>query len=265
MSNLPNNCCSFDTRRLSGLAPGPCRGITAWLWFVAANGQIFGFLFATSSQTSAKRALLQLLVEEELALPENLHKVASLRLNRTIVLVGMMGAGKTSVGKRLAAHLQVPFVDSDHEIETAANMPISEIFARFGEQYFREGEQRVIARLVGGPACVLATGGGAFISAANRAIISAHAVSVWLKADVETLYDRVKNKPGRPLLQGADAKAILEKLLQERASSYAQADVIVESTPGIAQEVMAGRIMAAVGESDVLVDRVPVTLQEAVS
>ena len=227
--------------------------------------KFFGFLFAASSQTSAKRVLLQLLAEEELDLPENLHKVASLHLNRTIVLVGMMGAGKTSVGKRLAAALRVPFVDSDHEIETAANMPISEIFARFGEKYFRDGEQRVIARLVAGSPCVLATGGGAFISAKNRAMIAEHAVSVWLKADVETLYDRVKNKPGRPLLQVSDAKAVLEKLANERAASYAQADVIVESTPGIAQEVMAGRIIAAVGESDAQLHRAPATLQEAVS
>ena len=96
-------------------------------------------------------------------------------------------------------------------------------------------------------------------------MIAEHAVSVWLKADVETLHDRVKNKPGRPLLQVADAKAVLEKLANERTASYAQADVIVESTPGIAQEVMAGRIIAAVGESDALLQRVPATLQEAVS
>ncbi len=193
---------------------------------------------------------------------EILHRSAGLRLNRTIVLVGLMGAGKTSVGKRLAAMLHVPFVDSDHEIETAANMPISEIFARFGEQYFRDGEQRVIARLVAGSPCVLATGGGAFVSEVNRAAIGAHAVSVWLKADVETLYDRVKNKSGRPLLQSSDPKGVLERLSVERAPTYEMAEVIVESPPGIAQEVMAGRIVAAIIALELTQDRRPKTLQE---
>lgn len=216
-------------------------------------------------QTSAKRGLLQLLAWEELALPENMHNTAGLRLNRTIVLVGLMGAGKTSVGKRLAALLHAPFVDSDHEIVEAANMPISEIFARFGEQYFRDGEQRVIARLVAGPPCVLATGGGAFVPQANRTIIGSHATSVWLKANVETLFDRVKNKPGRPLLQTSDPKSVLERLAVERAPAYGQAEVIVESTAGIAQEEMAARIIEAIRALDLATGRVPPTLQEVVS
>ncbi len=213
-------------------------------------------------QANAKRYLLQLLAEEDLVSAETLHKPAGLRLNRSIVLVGLMGAGKSSVGKRLAAMLQVPFIDSDHEIETAANMPISEIFSRFGEQYFRDGEQRVIARLVSGAPCVLATGGGAFVSGLNRSVIARHAVSAWLKADVDTLFDRVKNKPGRPLLQTSDPKAVLERLSSERADSYAKADVTIESTAGIAQEVMATRIIAAILAREQATDRVPPTLSE---
>lgn len=190
------------------------------------------------------------------------QKPPPVRLNRTIVLVGLMGAGKTSVGKRLANLLQVPFVDSDHEIEAAANMPISEIFARYGEQSFRDGEQKVISRLVNGPPCVLATGGGAFVSQANRAIIEDHAVSVWLRAEVDTLYERVKNKPGRPLLQTADPKAVLQRLSTERAPAYAQADVIVDSMPGIAQDLMASRIIEAVQALDARLGTEPPVLQE---
>lgn len=193
---------------------------------------------------------------------EAAQKPPPVRLNRTIVLVGLMGAGKTSVGKRLANLLQVPFVDSDHEIEAAANMPISEIFARYGEQSFRDGEQKVISRLVNGPPCVLATGGGAFVSQANRAIIEDHAVSVWLRAEVDTLYERVKNKPGRPLLQTADPKAVLQRLSTERAPAYAQADVIVDSMPGIAQDLMASRIIEAVQALDARLGTEPPVLQE---
>jgi shikimate kinase len=206
--------------------------------------------------------VLQLLQEVASLSSEAAPRIAVPRLNRTIVLVGMMGAGKSSVGKRLAAFLQVPFTDSDTEIETAANMPVSEIFARFGEQYFRDGEQRVIARLIAGKPGVLATGGGAFVAEANRRAIREGAVSVWLKADVDTLFDRVKHKPGRPLLQGDDPKGVLEKLARQRASTYAEADVTVESTAGIPQDVMAARIIAAIRDAEARQGRRPPTLED---
>lgn len=149
--------------------------------------------------------------------------------DRSVVLVGMMGCGKTSVGRPLAARLKLPFVDADHEIEVAANMAISEIFTQHGEDYFRAGEQRVIARLLRQGAQVLATGGGAFMNAETRSAVKAQAVSVWLKADFETLFERVSRKPTRPLLQGPDPQGTLRRLLREREPVYATADMVIDS------------------------------------
>jgi shikimate kinase len=149
---------------------------------------------------------------------------------RSIVLVGMMGVGKSSVGRRLAARLAVPFVDADAEIEAAAGMSIADIFARHGEDYFRRGEARVIARLLDGGPQILATGGGAFMNPATRSVIQAKGISIWLSADVELLMRRIsKRKHERPLLQTADPVETLRRLLAEREPIYAQADLTIQS------------------------------------
>jgi len=156
---------------------------------------------------------------------------ASLR-ERTIVLVGMMGAGKTSVGKRLAEALRLPFYDADEEIERAAGRTVAEIFEQRGEAEFRDGERRVIARLLEQPPHVLATGGGAFCNPETREIVSRKAVSVWLRASPEVLARRVARKNTRPLLNGRDPRQALDELLEKRAAAYAQADLIIDSGEG---------------------------------
>jgi shikimate kinase len=149
--------------------------------------------------------------------------------DRPIVLVGLMGAGKTSVGRRLAEKLGVPFVDADHEIEAAAGKPIKEIFADHGEAYFREGERRVIQRLIGNGAQVLATGGGAYMNEETRQRIQEHGISVWLRASLPLLMKRVAKRQDRPLLQADDPEAVMRALMEKRYPVYALADVTVES------------------------------------
>jgi shikimate kinase len=149
--------------------------------------------------------------------------------SRSVVLVGMMGAGKSSVGRRLAGRLGLPFVDADTEIEKAAGMSIPEIFSNHGEPYFRAGEARVIARLLEGGPQVLATGGGAFMNAETRAAIRSSGVSVWLRASVDVLARRIKRRTDRPLLKGGDPTATLRRLIDERYPVYAEADLTVES------------------------------------
>lgn len=146
-----------------------------------------------------------------------------------IVLVGLMGAGKTSVGRRLAEKLDIPFVDADHEIEAAAGKSIAEIFADHGESYFREGERRVIQRLIGSGAQVLATGGGAYMNDETRARIQEHGISVWLKASLPLLMKRVLKRQDRPLLKSDDPQAVMRSLIEKRYPVYALADVEVES------------------------------------
>jgi shikimate kinase len=148
---------------------------------------------------------------------------------RSIVLVGMMGAGKSSVGRRLAARLAIPFVDADAQIEEAAQMTIPEIFERYGEADFRSAEARVIARLLDGGPQVLATGGGAFMNPDTRAAIRAKGVSLWLKADVELLLRRVKRRSDRPLLKTGDPAETLRRLMAERDPVYGEADVTILS------------------------------------
>ena len=150
-------------------------------------------------------------------------------VDRPIVLVGLMGAGKTTVGRRLAAALMVPFIDADDEIERAAGLPVAEIFARHGEHEFRRGERRVIARLLQGEPHVLATGGGAFMDAETRALVRTHATSVWLRADIDVLMRRVEKRDNRPLLHSGDPRAVMERLMAERHPIYAEADVTVDS------------------------------------
>jgi shikimate kinase len=163
---------------------------------------------------------------------------------RSIVLVGMMGAGKSSVGRRLAARLGIPFVDADIEIEKAAGMTIPEIFATHGEPYFRAGETRVIARLLEGGPQVLATGGGAFMNTDTRANIRLKGISVWLRATLEVLSRRIKRRNDRPLLTNADPVETLRRLMDERYPVYAEADLTVESRDvpheAIVEEIIEG-------------------------
>jgi shikimate kinase len=148
---------------------------------------------------------------------------------RTIALVGLMGVGKSSVGRRLANALSLPFRDTDTEVEAAAGCSISDIFADLGEEAFRDGERRVIARLLDGPPHVLATGGGAFMNPQTRALIKSKAVSVWLKADLDVLARRVSRKDTRPLLVGKEPLEVLSAQAQARYPAYAEADIAVET------------------------------------
>jgi shikimate kinase len=167
-------------------------------------------------------------------------------LDRHVVLVGMMGAGKTAVGTALARLLGVPFRDTDEAIERAAAMTIPEIFARDGEPFFRQKESQVLVRLLGEPPGVLSTGGGLFLSPENRAAIAGQGVSVWLKADLDLLWSRVRQRSNRPLLRTSDPRGTLERLLAERAPVYALADVVVTSEAGLPVEAMAARVRDAV-------------------
>jgi shikimate kinase len=175
---------------------------------------------------------------------------SALRVDRPIVLVGLMGAGKTTVGRRLAALLKLPFVDADEEIEKAAGLKISEIFARHGEDEFRRGERRVIARLLAGPPHVLATGGGAFMNAETRALVRAHAVSVWLRADIDVLMRRVEKRDTRPLLRQGDPRQVMERLIADRYPVYAEADLIVDSNNGPHASAVAGVVRALTARAD---------------
>ena len=164
-----------------------------------------------------------------------------------MVLVGMMGAGKTSVGRRLAGVLGVPFRDADVEIESAAGCTINEIFERFGEPAFRSGERKVIARLLTDPPHILAAGGGAFVDEETRNRIKDSAVSIWLRAPLDLLIQRVLRKDTRPLLRNTDSRATLERLLREREPIYAQADIVIESDEG-PHDVVVKRIIAALDD-----------------
>ena len=159
--------------------------------------------------------------------------------DRSVVLVGLMGAGKTAIGRRLAVRLGVPFVDADAEIEAAAGCTIGDIFARHGEAAFRDGERRVIARLLSGPPQVIATGGGAFVDPETRARIRAGAISVWLRAELDVLVARCARRGHRPLLKGRDARAVLAGLMAEREPLYAEADIAIESRDGPHEAVVA--------------------------
>ncbi len=147
-------------------------------------------------------------------------------------MVGLMGAGKTAIGHRLAARLALPFIDADSEVEAAAGCTISEIFERHGEAAFRDGERRVITRLLDGPRRVLAIGGGAFIDADTRALIGREAISVWLRAELEVLVRRTARRDSRPLLKRGNPRQILGRLIDERYPIYAQADIVVDSVDG---------------------------------
>ncbi len=166
-------------------------------------------------------------------------------LKKPIVMVGMMGAGKTAVGQALAERLGVRFLDSDEEIVRAANMSIAEIFERDGEAFFRDRESEVIARLLDSEPAVLSTGGGAFLAERNRDLIRERGVSVWLKADLELLWNRVKHKDTRPLLRTPDPKATLTEIYQARVPVYALAELAVEARPEYAISDMTDAVIAA--------------------
>lgn len=168
---------------------------------------------------------------------------ARYRLKKTIVMVGMMGAGKTAVGRALAVRLGVPFLDSDAEIEAAARRTVPEIFARDGEPFFRGKETQVISRLLDAERGVLSTGGGAFLSEDNRRNISERGVSVWLNADLDLLWQRVRHKDTRPLLQTADPRATLSDIYAARVPFYGLADVTVVSLPDLSIEEMVDRVI----------------------
>jgi shikimate kinase len=161
-----------------------------------------------------------------------------LALDRPVVLVGLMGAGKTRVGKRLAAHLELPFVDTDQEIEAETGKTISELFDALGEPEFRQGERRMIARLLQGPISVIASGGGAFMDPVTRTNIRARAISIWLKADLDALVLRTSRSKKRPLLQGVDPEAKLAELMELRHPIYAEADLTVQSLAGPIDETV---------------------------
>lgn len=169
-------------------------------------------------------------------------------LSRTVALIGMMGAGKTAVGRQLARKLGAPFIDADKEIEEAAGCTIAEIFAEHGEAHFRDGERRVIARLLDGPPCVLATGGGAYMQEDTRDLLRRHAVTVWLKADFDILWKRVSKRGHRPLLKTADPQGTLRRLMAEREPVYARADLTVDSGEQT-KDAMADKVLEALREA----------------
>lgn len=166
-------------------------------------------------------------------------------LKKTVVMVGMMGAGKTAVGTALARQLGVPFLDSDEEIVRAADRSIAEIFERDGEAFFRARETEVLARLLRGSPCILSTGGGAFLSEGNRKLIAAQGVSVWLRADLDVLWNRVRHKATRPLLRTANPRETLRALYEARLPFYQMAEVVVDSTADCSVEDMARRVVTA--------------------
>lgn len=173
--------------------------------------------------------------------------------SRSIVFVGLMGAGKTAIGRRVANALGLSFTDSDHEIETVSRMTVPELFERYGEAEFRALEQRVIARILESGPQVLSTGGGAYMNEHTRQAIAERGVSVWLKADIDTLMDRVSKKQNRPLLKNPDPRAVMQRLMAERYPVYAKADVTVptrdERKEVIAAEVIAALFAALDGEA----------------
>ncbi|RYG92196.1 shikimate kinase [Loktanella sp. IMCC34160] len=164
-------------------------------------------------------------------------------LHRTVVLVGMMGCGKSAVGRSLAARLGVQLLDSDAEIERAANASISEIFARDGEPFFRDREAEVIARLLSGPPCILSTGGGAFLAERNRQAIHDKGVAVWLDASVDLLWERVKHKDTRPLLRTPNPRKTLEEIFAARVPVYQLADLRAETLPEYSIEETTDRVI----------------------
>jgi shikimate kinase len=181
------------------------------------------------------------------SLSDSAIKALVARIDRPLVLVGMMGVGKSTIGRKLAHLLELPFRDADDEIEKAAQLSVTEIFEKFGEAHFRDGERRVIARLLDGGRSVIATGGGAFVQPETRALIQNKGIAVWLDSDVATLVDRVSRKDTRPLLRGGDRKEIVARLKAEREAAYSEAPIKVMSDTGPHGEAV-HRILKALSE-----------------
>ncbi|MBB5686965.1 shikimate kinase [Sphingobium boeckii] len=176
------------------------------------------------------------------------HQTAPLSYpNQPIVLVGLMGVGKSTVGRRLASRMHLPFVDADHEIEEAAGLSITEIFERYGEAHFRDGERRVIARLIDGTPKIIATGGGAFMQEETRALILARALAIWLDADIAVLADRVGRRDSRPLLKDKDPETVLGELAAIRNPVYALAPIHIRSQPS-PHDITVDNILHALAE-----------------
>ncbi|MEW9920727.1 shikimate kinase [Marimonas sp. MJW-29] len=176
-------------------------------------------------------------------------------LKKTVVMVGMMGAGKTAVGRAVAQKLGVPFLDSDAEIEAAANLSVPEIFERDGEAFFRRRETEVIARLLTSTHGILSVGGGAYLSEVNRKMISERGVAIWLNADLELLWNRVKHKDTRPLLRTSDPKATLTALYEKRVAIYRLADLSVSCDQALSIDAMAERVIAKLVERKDVLER----------
>lgn len=182
------------------------------------------------------------------------HDTAGLTLRRTIVLVGMMGSGKTAIGRALADVLGVPFLDSDAAIEEAATTTIAEIFSRDGEAFFRDREVEVIDRLLSGPPAILSTGGGAFLADRTRALIADKGVAVWLDADLDTLWERVRHKDTRPLLRTPDPRATLTDLMAARTPIYALAAKRVTVAPDASIETTTQGVIAALTQDTTILE-----------
>lgn len=170
------------------------------------------------------------------------------RLKKTVAMVGMMGAGKTAIGTALAKRLRVPFLDSDAEISKAANMTITEIFERDGEAFFRDRESEVISRLLDGPPCILSTGGGAYLREENRQMISERGAALWLRAELELLWQRVKHKTTRPLLQTDNPRATLADIQTARDPIYAMADLVVDAEFDYSIDDMTDRVVEVLSQ-----------------
>lgn len=173
------------------------------------------------------------------------QKVRDRLSSRSLVLVGLMGAGKSAIGRRIAARLNMKFLDADTEIETAAGQTISDIFACHGEAHFRDREEKIIERLLVDGPLILATGGGAFMSETTRENIKTHGISVWLRAELDVLMERVGRRDHRPLLRTEDPKAVMQNLIDQRYPIYAQSDIVVESRD-VAHEVIVHEILNAI-------------------
>ena len=178
------------------------------------------------------------------------------RLRKTVVMVGMMGAGKTAVGTALARLLAVDFLDSDDEITKAASRSIAEIFERDGEPFFRARESEVLARLLRGAPCILSTGGGAYLAAGNRILIHDAGIAVWLRADLDLLWQRVRHKTTRPLLRTANPRETLRALYEARVPLYQLADLAVDSAADLSVEAMAQRVADALGSRPDVLERI---------
>lgn len=205
------------------------------------------------SKGQQNRESRRIMAQDNIAQPPRMPS----RLHRTVVLVGMMGSGKTAIGRNLATRLGVPYVDSDAEIEAAANETIAEIFERSGEAFFRDREAEVIARLLQSEPCILSTGGGAYLAERNRTAISKQGVAVWLDAELDLLWERVRHKDTRPLLRTADPRATLAAIFDERQPIYAKADLRAEACPEFSIDEMTDEVLRVLSQRPDVLEPAP--------